>query len=498
MKAYFQSKVIFPVLTWTKLFCTSWFASAVLVFGVLFALDFPKPTIDDLFFTGASLHLAQGNDFSNPLLERQKFPSQYFFMQPPVYSFALAGWLKFWGISAICMIGFQWLLYLVICAATQHFLRVRGFSLGKSWLIPLGVLAAFLPEGLRSEAFCVAEVMAGLWILEAGSTSTLRMFVGGMVLLLGASASPRLIFFSGAIGLIAIGTLRTKGVSWTKLFWLFVVVSLGNLTLFGLMIDLRFKEFFETYLFHARGRISSDKVSAGLAFLKGLSVIQWPLVLFAVGSLVISLIWSKWRRGSEIMLSVSVAIICSLAAGVLGHGALWYLFLVALVFTTAVGSHFKTTFKNILACLFVLTLVSANIRVAIYAYGMMTNKIKSTAGLAAVDTLETTGKETVLLDGAAARYVFDYRLPSGFLDWNFSSRFPGSLPTDEPLRVGDVYLVGPDNIRFLEQKTPFRACLSQWRPFGLGKSFHEFPRQIHLIRAADCGATGESGSKPQP
>src|SRR5665213_1074302 len=85
---------------------------AMFIFGALLFLDFPKPGLDDLFFVGTSLNLAQGGDYSNPLLERQQFSSHFYFVHTPTYSFALAGWLKIFGVSTFSLLGFQLLMYL--------------------------------------------------------------------------------------------------------------------------------------------------------------------------------------------------------------------------------------------------------------------------------------------------------------------------------------------------------------------------------------------------
>ena len=98
--------------------CLPWIVS-FLFFASLWSLDFPKPYFDDLFFCGAGLNMAGGGDFSNPLIERQHFPGHYFFEQTPVHSYAIAGWMKIFGIGARSLTGFQEAMYLVMALATQ-------------------------------------------------------------------------------------------------------------------------------------------------------------------------------------------------------------------------------------------------------------------------------------------------------------------------------------------------------------------------------------------
>jgi len=54
-------------------------AGALVFFCGLWLLDFPKPMVDDLFYTGAALNLAGGGDFSNPMLVRQEVPQPFLF-----------------------------------------------------------------------------------------------------------------------------------------------------------------------------------------------------------------------------------------------------------------------------------------------------------------------------------------------------------------------------------------------------------------------------------
>src|SRR5277367_424148 len=97
--------------------------ASLFFFATLWSLDFPKPYIDDLFYCGAGLNLAGGGDFSNPLLERQHFPSHYFFLYPPIHSYAIAGWMKMFGIGARSLTGFQNLMYFLTAATTIAILR---------------------------------------------------------------------------------------------------------------------------------------------------------------------------------------------------------------------------------------------------------------------------------------------------------------------------------------------------------------------------------------
>ena len=134
---------------------------AILFFAFLWLLDFPKPFSDDLFYCGAGLNLANGGDFANPLLARQHFPNHYFFVYPPIHSYAIAGWMKLFGISARSLTGFQDFMYALTALATLAVLRRHQAPAWLEFFVPLGVAAAFLPIGLRPEPLSVALTMTG-------------------------------------------------------------------------------------------------------------------------------------------------------------------------------------------------------------------------------------------------------------------------------------------------------------------------------------------------
>ena len=100
--------------------------ASLFLFGALWAMDFPDPMADDLFYSGASLNLAKGGDLSNPLLARQHFPGHLFLIYPPVHPYAQGWWMKVFGISAAAITGFQGLMYLITAVAAILYLRRQG------------------------------------------------------------------------------------------------------------------------------------------------------------------------------------------------------------------------------------------------------------------------------------------------------------------------------------------------------------------------------------
>lgn len=137
---------------------------------ILWLSDFPKPNWDDLFYSGAGIHLAEGGDLSNPLIARQGFPSHYFFVYPPLQSYALGAWLKCFGISTRSITALPILCFFSICCATILVLRRYRANPVLEWLVIPGAMFGILPLGLRPEPLSVALAMCGFALADSGES----------------------------------------------------------------------------------------------------------------------------------------------------------------------------------------------------------------------------------------------------------------------------------------------------------------------------------------
>lgn len=462
---------------------------AGLFFGALFLLDFPKPGLDDLFFVGTPLNLAQGGDYSNPLIERQQFPSHFYFVHPPTYSYALAGWLKVFGISASSMLGFELLMYLLICVATMAILNRNRAPVLLAWLVPLGVAAAFLPEGLRPESFCVALTLCGFALIHTGRTQPVFLFIAFFLIALGGSSAERLIFFSAALVVAAILDLRKQGCSVVRALTFAGSAGLVVCAMLLYLIHFKVAEFWNTFHFTAAGRTGHGLLASFIGVVRHVSVVQWPVILLWFACLPLLLVQVRERQlGRLAWLLLGAWFVTALVSGS-GHGVLWYIILMLLFFCVAGVNPPAGKLTVYLPVLVAGVLLLANTRNFIYAAGMLSGKIQSDKGgqVAEAQALRSTPEHPVLIDSETARYVFNYQLPANSLDWSFSSRFPGSLPTDDPLRPGDIYLVGPSSVNWLNLKTHLHLQLPIWKPLGPAKTFDEFPRRAYVIRPQQCG-----------
>lgn len=161
-------------------------ASETLVFSGILALiwaafwlaGLPRPNVDDAFFAGIAVHLAQHGEIANPwcvgwLGYLPGVSAEPFLVQPPIYPVALAGWLRVFGVSTASLTA--WICTLGFAASVCLWRLLRAFDVGRSAAL-LGTMIAggwILQRGLRPEAFTLLCLAGGqLFLLRR------RDFVG--------------------------------------------------------------------------------------------------------------------------------------------------------------------------------------------------------------------------------------------------------------------------------------------------------------------------------
>jgi hypothetical protein len=100
----------------------------------------------------------------------------------------------------------------------------------------------------------------------------------------------------------------------------------------------------------------------------------------------------------------------------------------------------------------------------------------------------------VLVDFALARYVYDYRIPPGFLDFEFSAPFPGVSVRDYFQRQ-DIYVVSPESVDYLKFWTKLDVpWMPQWSFCNVARlpllgrwTLYKQPCMTYVIPADTCG-----------
>lgn len=386
------------------------------------------------------------------------------------------------------MLGFQWLMYLLISVATIVVLRRLTVSIFLECLVPLAVVAAFLPEGLRPEAFSVAMTMTGLALLQKRNTGRLWLLFGFFLMILGASAAERITFFSGALILSVIFDLQNRGVPVRRLlFTSGIALAIVLICMMG-WIGFRFSEFWRVFHFCAVEKTNAGMWTAVKNLFYDITIFRWPVVLLGL-VMMLFLPWLREKGPTPMILLLLGAMVTMILIGGIGHGTVWYVTFILLLIGAAGVKLIPENGKILLPLVIAAVLLIANGRLFIFAIGMLGDEIKSDKGdqWAETRTLQSTPEHPLLLDCETARYVFNYRLPRNSLDWFFSAPFPKVLPTDVALRPNDIYLIGPDTVNYLNLKTHLNLDLPKWEPLGTKKTFYRYPEKAYLIHPADCG-----------
>jgi hypothetical protein len=465
---------------------------SALYFAFFWHLDFPKPTYDDLFFSGAALNLTYGNDFANPLLDGQRFPSHFYFVHPPIYSYALAGWFKLLGVSAASMTGFQATMYLAITAATILILRRFQAPFLLLFLVPLGVSAGFMTLGLRHDSLAVALTMTGFAIACFQCRDGAAGFLPFVFLFAGGATAPRLTLFAGALTVYVIYqswcNSRTKRSA--RVYFLFSVSSalLATIMLFIYLIDFRILEFLETFHLHMQ-RLNGSKLHSLATFLySGFS--QCPILLLLV-FLGVMFIHHRPAQFLIMCAALSLAFPTMGLIGGLGPGSFWYAVLLVFVLLVALIPRISRLGQLGLMSGLVFTLVFANGKLFANAIGIVSGKIitqPSPESRRSVLATALSAKGSILLDGSAARYSFDYNLPPNCLNLEYAAPFPGGFPERAQLREGDVIVVGPQTLGYLAGVGyPVKPHSLKWKAPGIGRwDFFAYPFEVFVISSESC------------
>lgn len=464
--------------------------ASVTLFGILWARDYPKPHQDDLYYTGAALHMATGGDFSNPLIERQENPSHFFFVYPPLHSFTLAGWLKTFGISSRSMTGFQLLMAAVTAVSGIIVLWRHKAPTFMLWLVPLGVTSAFLPAGLRSEPISVVLTMAGLALAECGFLNVLVIYLSFVLIFLGASAAPRLVMFSAVLAAYSAWKLisQTSGAKRTATLVSLAFALITASAIFLVQIHCDVTGFWNSFHTHAK-LVDRRKIDMLVLFMDGnefIDGLQLPAI-WALGWLALF----AWRRpmceSTRLGLVLVLGFFLEAAVGGLGACTFWYVLLALLLIASAVMKNSPALASKIAFGLVFLFLLS-NAQYMVFEYQRAAGRVTFERGEAEKAALEmhSTAEHPVLIGSSVARYVYDYRIPEGFLDIGSGAPFPKQHVIQQ-WQPNDIYVVGPADVEILDNATSLRQPIQKRVVFGLPR--HQIvthPCLVYIIPADKC------------
>jgi hypothetical protein len=173
--------------------------------------------------------------------------------------------------------------------------------------------------------------------------------------------------------------------------------------------------------------------------------------------------------------------------GGLGNGTIWFVFLSALALAAQLSQNSPARSRTvILASVLTVVALFANFKTMMHITGIVSGQIKSTPGgrLSEAKAMRATPEHAILVDQFTARYVFDYRIPEGFIYYPYAMPFPNSMAVlPQSLLPGDICILSPTSVENLNQGHLLDLPVTVWNP-GLKRwSFYREPREVYIVRA---------------
>jgi hypothetical protein len=383
-------------------------SAAIIAFWIcVFISRQPTPFIDDIFYTGAAINFAKHGVMYNPHL-RLSFPFLTSFnIYPPTEQFALGYWLTFWGISTNSMLAF-----FMVCNAVTSLAAMRLINYFKlhSLNIILSVLIianTVLFLGLRVEAFSLACISTGLALVITKAEKYYSAFVGSFLSVIGSISAPSYLIPGILWFLTAVYFSFCKGTnSARKLTWVCFGSSAAGLAFLS-SINFNVGEFLRNFLFHSRMAFTPPKLGLVLILLTiaiaaCASSSRLRLTSIALGITTISFVTNPGPRGWEPLLLVCITGIISLET-LLSEKPQWAMALRSALLVSL--------------CVIALPWIGYAMH-HLLAHRSQAELDALEKSKALVSSFENLGK-SIAIDPFVARRYFDYRIPSGAVDWYF-------------------------------------------------------------------------------
>jgi len=452
-----------------------------LLCALLWQSGFPRPMIDDLFFVGAGVNMANGGDLENPWIERQSFSTREYFVHPPLHSFLIAGWCRLFSVHSEALLAFQNCLYFVFCLSLIIVLQQFGCPPLFYHLSPVIMIASFLDLGLRPEAAAAALMFLGLAALLSSRRSEIGTVIGFGVIFLGGSISGRSALFS--LALAASPFLRGFGCSgWfsrRKLFYLLITSAFIAILINLYLISFDLPGFLRLFLFHAKHRTAVFNFSSWATIRLGFA--QVPFVFFSFLFFAVSAFSLSNFRFYQFRCSC-LLITCFVIYGItgaLGHGLFCFVFLLFAMLCSIpriIHHHKLLLFFSFVA----IGLSPARSIFPVFAVSAGKTEVpKVNSDAWNQISLRLPKHLTLLVDSWTMRYLFNYTPPNPVHDWSFSSPFPGTIATETPSQPNDCWVIGPVSMRIVNKLFPSSKRPEEWSP--LGSARYALPKNLSEV-----------------
>jgi hypothetical protein len=292
----------------------------IIAFWALVSLgDYPAPFIDDMFYIGAAINLAQHGVFSNPYCDLLATIGcgDHFYANMPFHDYLVAGWFKLFGISTLSL---RVLYTLLALAATLLIFRLMPKT-SWAWLVALFIALAVFGllggSGLRADALGLFFFLVGFdaWRARTPLAFFARNFFLGLVFI----TFPNLALAAGILslfGLVYQNVIMQK--TWRELFPFALAVAAAYALCFVIFlacIDAHVFDFLAGLVKNQRMSAMGVRERFHLFTAQGLA--KWTVAPTAFILVAGGLGWRAWRdprrREERLFLALALLLFASLA-----------------------------------------------------------------------------------------------------------------------------------------------------------------------------------------
>lgn len=420
-----------------------------LIWLALWLAGLPRPNVDDSFFAGIAVRLAQHGEIANPwcagwLGFLPDVSTKQFLVQPPLYPFALATWLRVWGISAasmtawICTLGFAFLVCL------WRLLRALDVQRSVAILAPLVAGGWILHRGLRPEAFALLCLAAGQGVLLRRRTFA-GALLGGTLNGLAVITHPFWIVFAASGTLLQLWDARQQRTVFRALLLGLSAGAFASLAILLAIVGRNFSQLIHDVWVHAH--FVSATANPFVRFIDQFRVGYDGYV----HEIVLALSTWGWLSAPERdTRRARMGLFFVFACGALGLAlypgpcAIYLVLIIAmvpLVFTPTALTSGQRAIRVLPAVLFVGWFALQ------HTVQLLADRTGDESALRprVLAYLEETRPEQILFDATTLRTVFDYRPPLGAIDlgWAWSPGRSERWLAPAAMHPRDVWIVNP-------------------------------------------------------
>jgi hypothetical protein len=436
----------------------------------MIAAGAPRPAGDDLFWIGPAIGLLKSGQLINPYTQTwlSDFGTSYFYVHGPVYFYAQAAWFRLFGLSTLSIITAHWLFYIAAVACMIIFLRrvavpaYIGFLAGILFILSFG-------QEVRPEPLSCAMAFGALLLWEPRvklrSISWFNWKAFFSVLLMGLSVLTypmALSFIPPFLLLLHLNDDSSRSVLVRQIikerFVPSCVAGVVLIIVLALVVHGQVTEFLHVLLM-CRNLRASGLLEAFPAFWKSITEYnEWILtapcfVLFSMmgtGAIINGFVF---RQGDQKQRNLVACCFLAIVLGILLYPERARVMgeVLTLISTLSIlhGS-LSRRLPWILWINLVLGVVIISQLQFLLLVSFCCQQPPSPANIEFVQRQLISTQKRICVDGAVARYVFDYQLPNNAVSFLYGMG-SSALNTHEMRRpftvcLHDVSLKSPDEI----------------------------------------------------